>query len=37
LHPFMVGKLKVGRNWLLCRAVGLVVVGALVGVVLRWE
>lgn len=37
LHPFMVGKLKVGRNWLLWRAVGLVVVGALVGVVLRWE
>jgi len=37
LHPFMVGKLKVGRNWLLWRAVGLVLVGALAGVVLKWE
>jgi plastocyanin len=37
LHPFMVGKLKVGRNWLLWRAVGLVFVGALAGVLLRWE
>ena len=37
LHPFMVGKLKVGRNWLLWRAVGLVFVGALAGVVLKWE
>ncbi len=37
LHPFMVGKLKVGRNWLLWRAVGLVFVGALAGVLLKWE
>lgn len=37
LHPFMVGKLKVGPNWLLWRAVGLVFVAALAGMVLRWD
>ena len=28
LHPFMIGKLSVGPNWLLWRAVGLAVVAA---------
>ncbi len=37
LHPFMVGKLKVGDNWLLWRAVGLVFVAALAGMVMRWD
>lgn len=37
LHPFMVGQLKVGRNWLLWKSFGLVLVGALVGLVWRWE
>ncbi len=32
LHPFMVGKLQVGRNLLLWRAAGLVVLGALLAV-----
>lgn len=33
LHPFMIGKLKVGTNWLLWRAVGLAVLVALAAVV----
>ena len=37
LHPFMVGKLRVGRNWLLWQAVALVLLGALAGVVWKWE
>lgn len=37
LHPFMVGKLKVGHNWFLWRAVGLAFVAALVGVVMKWD
>jgi heme/copper-type cytochrome/quinol oxidase subunit 2 len=37
LHPFMVGKLKVGHNWLLWRAVSLAFVAALAGVVLKWD
>ncbi len=33
LHPFMVGKLMVGRNWLLWRAVALTVLVAVAGLV----
>ncbi len=32
LHPFMIGKLEVGPNWLLWRAVGLAFLAALAGV-----
>ena len=32
LHPFMIGKLNVGPNWLLWRAVGLVLLAAVAGV-----
>lgn len=32
LHPFMTGRLQVGPNWLLWRAVGLAVVAAIGGV-----
>ena len=32
LHPFMIGKLSVGPNWLLWRAIGLAIVAAFAGV-----
>ena len=32
LHPFMIGKLEVGPNWLLWRAMGLAFLAALAGV-----
>jgi heme/copper-type cytochrome/quinol oxidase subunit 2 len=32
LHPFMIGKLNVGPNWLLYRAAGLALLGAIAGV-----
>ena len=31
LHPFMIGKLDVGPNWLLYRAIGLAMLAALAG------
>ncbi len=34
LHPFMIGKLNVGVNWLLWRAAGLAVLAAIAGAVL---
>lgn len=34
LHPFMIGKLTVGTNWLLWRAVGLVFLAGTVGILL---
>jgi heme/copper-type cytochrome/quinol oxidase subunit 2 len=34
LHPFMIGKLRVGPNWLLWRAGGLAVAAAIAGVAL---
>ncbi len=37
LHPFMVGKLVVGRNWLLWRAVALAVLVAAGGVLVTWR
>jgi plastocyanin len=37
LHPFMIGKLAVGPNWLLYRAAGLAVLGLIAGVwVVQW-
>lgn len=32
LHPFMIGKLRVGPNWLLWRAVGLALLAAAAGI-----
>jgi heme/copper-type cytochrome/quinol oxidase subunit 2 len=32
LHPFMIGKLNVGPNWLLVRAIGLAVLAVIAGV-----
>ena len=32
LHPFMIGKLEVGSNWLLIRAAGLALLGMIAGV-----
>ena len=32
LHPFMIGKLAVGPNWLLIRAAGLALLGVIAGV-----
>ncbi len=32
LHPFMIGKLQVGANWLLWRALGLAALAAVAGV-----
>ena len=32
LHPFMIGKLAVGPNWLLYRAAGLTVLAVIAGV-----
>lgn len=32
LHPFMIGKLQVGQNYLLWRAIGLAVIASLAGV-----
>ncbi len=34
LHPFMIGKLNVGPNWLLYRAIGLAMLAALSGLLL---
>ena len=33
LHPFMIGKLNVGEDWLLWRAVGLVLLAAVAGAI----
>ena len=37
MHPFMIGRLKVGPNWLLFRALGLAVLGVVAALIYVWR